>query len=227
MEGAAGEQAAGQKRQAQQAAEVALDQGARLDAHAVEARRQAAPARSRAPHWPNSAARLRSPAISTSQHAPPLRAPAAAPAPRPPWSCRRRPLPVTKSSALHRGRIRSDAARVQGIAAAAAALHQSRETRTDRTETKRRVAFFELCAQTPPRTCEPLNPRDPRPYGAPALWPCRAYVLAIDQGTTGSTAMVFDAAGHGARPRPTRSSRSTTRSRAGWSTMRRRSGRSA
>ena len=50
------------------------------------------------------------------------------------------------------------------------------------------------------------------------------FVLAIDQGTTGSRALIVDSSGHIVAA-PTRSSPSTTRSPAGSSTTRRRSGR--
>ena len=55
-------------------------------------------------------------------------------------------------------------------------------------------------------------------------WP--TIILAIDQGTTSSRAIVFDTKLQAAGPRPRRNSGSTSRTPAGWSMIRRKSGQS-
>ena len=51
----------------------------------------------------------------------------------------------------------------------------------------------------------------------------RKHILAIDQGTTGTTVMIFDVAGR-VRGRGYSESANTTRAPVGWSTSRKKSG---
>ena len=110
----------------------------------------------------------------------------------------------------------------------------------DRDDGRRRARRLPRCASTsstsstaPPAARSPASPTaaascatSPASYLSPQLtrgWPA-VVILAIDQGTTGTTCLVFDEEG-GSPGGPTRSSSSTSRGRAGSSTTPTRSGR--
>ena len=80
---------------------------------------------------------------------------------------------------------------------------------------------------TGPGGCGPLAEARRHVRACPGRQAPMAYVLAIDQGTTSSRAIVFDARHAASSPRRRRSSRSTSRSRAGSSTTRTTSGRAS